>query len=79
MSFIGTQAHLQTKLLRTECYKVLKIIGISPTEQIQEEVKLQSFILSLLLFFAGERCMETPVKDLMKGQRITGAHFRLSV
>ena len=34
ISFIGTQAHLQTQLLRAEWYKVLKIFHcrISPTE-----------------------------------------------
>ena len=53
ISFIGTQAHLQTQLAGAEWYKVLKIIHcrISLTEYIEEEVILQSYILSFLFFF----------------------------
>ena len=44
ISFICAQAHLQTQLLKAEGYKVLKVIHcrISPTEKIEEQVKLQS-------------------------------------
>ena len=55
MSFIGAEAHLEKRLVGAESYKVLKIIHcrISSTEKIEEDVKLQSYILSFLFFFAG--------------------------
>ena len=52
ISLIGSQAHLQIQLLRAEWYKVLNILHcrISPTEYIEEEVKLQFYILGFLIF-----------------------------
>ena len=85
ISFISAKALLQTQLVGAEWYKVSKIVHcrISPTDQIEEEVKLQSYILSSLFFlfdfFAGEQCMKTLVKVSMKVQRITGALSRISV
>ena len=60
---------------------VLKTIRckISPTKKIEEEVKLQSYILIFLGFFAGEQYMKTAVKVSMKVQRITGALSRMSI
>ena len=65
--------------MRAEWYKLLKIIycRISPTEYIEEEVKLQSYVLSFLAFFAGELYMKTFVQVSMKVQRIDGALSRM--
>ena len=68
ISLIGAQAHLQTQPLGAEWYKVLKIIHcrIYPTKQIEEEVKLQSYILSFLYCFfslesnTGKRLWRSP-------------------
>ena len=81
VSLVGAQIHLQLQLLRAEWYKALKIIHckISPTEQIEKEVKLQSYILSFLFFSAGEQYMKTPANISMKGQRIDGALSRVLI
>ena len=80
ISLIGAQAHLQIQLLRAEWYKMLKILHcrIYPTERMEEEVKLQPYILSSPVFFAEKQYMKTPVKVSIKGQRITGALSRVS-
>ena len=57
ISLVGAQLHLQIQLLRAEWYKGLKKIihcRISPTEKIEKEVKLQSYMLSFLFFFSLE-------------------------
>ena len=75
---VGSQGHLETQLLRAEWHKVLKIIHcrISLTKQ---EMKLLSYILSFLVFVAGEQSMKTLVKVSMDVQRIAGALSRMSI
>ena len=69
ISFIGSQAHLQIQLLRDEWYQVLSIIhcAVSPAEKIEEEVKLQSYILSFLVFFHWIAIYESACKGLHEG------------
>ena len=83
ISLVGAQAHLQIQLLRAEWYKVLRIIycRISPTEQIEEETKRESYILNFQVscfFFAGEQYIKTTVKVSIKVQRTAGALSRVS-
>ena len=50
-------------------------------QSIEEEVKLQSYILSFLFFFAAEQYRKTSVKVSMKlqVQRTAGAFTRMSL
>ena len=78
---IGVQAHQQIQLLRAESYKVLKVLycGISPTKKIEEEFKLQPYILSFLYFVARNQYRKTPIKVSIKVQRIIRCLYRMSI
>ena len=56
-SLIDAQAHLWTQLLRARFYRLSKILRcrISPTIQLTDKVKFQSYRLSFLGFFIGKQ------------------------
>ena len=74
---VCAQARLQIRLLRDEWYKVLKIIHgrMSVTEEIEENVKLQSYILSFLGFFCWRAIYENTCKDLHEGTKNCWSSF----